>query len=207
MSNKSAEELAKEVSKPGKFSFIDRLRGRNYPTDEVVVYLDEKLGYKLLAVEQEMAGSDGHTPSFSEQKLLEEKHAELVEQLRASRYVVKLQGISNDDWDALVEEAAEQFPYEYDEIVNPFSGEKTRKVIETDERAEFFTMKLWAAFIQSITDSDGNVDDDVTVQTVKAFRGEAPFSAITRVGATIAKLRMATDWVEYIEDEDFLAKP
>lgn len=207
MSDKSAQELAEEVSKPGKFSFIDRLQGRNYPKDDVVVYLDEELGYRLLDVQRRMEGDDNHTPSIPEMKLLEKEHARLSAALRDSKYTIHLQGISNEDWDAIVDDAAEHFPYEYEETTNPFTGAKTKEVIQSQERSEYFTKMLWLKFIQSIEDSEGNVDSDISLGTISAFRKQAPFSAIARVSETIDKLRMATDWVEYVEDEDFLAKP
>jgi hypothetical protein len=202
MSNKSAEELAAEASERGTFSFIDRLRGRNYAKDDVVVYLNEDLGYKLYNLEEDLrvAAAD-RVPE------IEEKIKALREELAPEAYTFHMHGISNKKYDQLIDEAVEQFPEEFEEIVNPFTGEKSKQTIPSEDRNKLFTTKFWAACLDSIEFADGSVADDDKEAIVSAFKEEAPLAAIGRVSATINKLRLATDWIEYTEDEDFLAKP
>lgn len=203
MSEKTPEELAREGMTPKTFSFIERLQGRAYPEDDVTIYLDEKLGYKLLALHEEL-DAEGNAEKA---KVIEGKIDQVSKELQRSKYVFHCHGISNEANDAIVDEVAESFPYEYDETTNPFTGEKTKTLIPNDDRTEAYVRKLWAACISSITDPDGAVDKEVGLETVAAFRQEGPLSGIGRVTAMLNKLRMATDWVEFLEDEDFLVKP
>lgn len=203
MSDKTAEELATEANAPGTFSFVERLRGRNYAKDTVTVYLDEDLGYKLEALELEYRNDN---TSDKRVKELEKEIAATLAQLEPSKYVFHCEGISNKRYGELEDAANEKFPIEYDETVHPFTGEKTKTIINSNERNEWFTSELWAAHVAKIVSGDSE-DANVTPTVMTEFRDNAPLAALQRVGELINKLRMATDWIEYTEDEDFLVKP
>lgn len=204
MSNKTAEELAAETTEPGTFSFIERLRGRNYAKDTLVVYLNEELGYELNELVTEL--KDGDSVNADAVTKLEADIAAKIEELKPYAYTIELTGISNERYNELVAEAAEKYPYQYEET-NDILGRPEKVLTENEDRQEFFTALLWLSNIRSITDASGNTADDVGPDLVAELQNTAPLAVIHRINDTVSKLRLATDWIEYTQDEDFSAKP
>src|ERR1043165_2698208 len=97
------EAIADEQSQPGTFNLIERLQGRGMPTEDVDIYLDEKLGWDLVRLEEKhtLAKKD------AEAKELEAKIEKVKRQLQSSRYVFTLQGMSNERYDELIDEVTE----------------------------------------------------------------------------------------------------
>jgi uncharacterized protein Yka (UPF0111/DUF47 family) len=204
MSNLTPEELARQAGQHGTFSFIDRLRGRNYAKDDIDVYLDEDLGYKLERLHDALKSEE--VPVTMHEEIIEQIKS-VTAALEESKYTFYLEGMSNERYDELIDEAKEQYPYEYEEFTDPWSGKKVKSVIPLDERNELFTALLWAESIKKVVDHEGNVDESINSEFVATIRRQAPLAVIKRIGDTIDKLRMASEWIEYIEDEDFLVKP
>lgn len=200
--NEAARERAVEASKPGNFNFLDRLVGRNYPTEEVVVYIDEAEGYEIEKIEKLLSISKD--PGKRER--LEAALAEHRAKAEPSRFVFHLQGISTEEYDSLVDAAEEAYPYEYREGRNPLTFEPERTVIESTERDTFFRTALWAKFIRKVEDPDGNVDDNITPAWVARVSGLLPVMASLKIAKAVEALRMTTDWMDKIQGEDFLAK-
>lgn len=205
MSNKTAEELAADSSAPGTFSFAERLRGRNYAKDSVSIYIDEKLGYELAELELQYR-DDAANLSLDQINKLEADITAKIAELKPHEYVFDLEGISNKQYNALVDQANEKFPLEYEEGTD-FLGQKTKTLLESSDRDEFFTGILWLACFRKITAADGTTADDINPELIAEFRDSAPLAALSQINKTINKLRLATDWIEYTEDEDFLVKP
>jgi hypothetical protein len=202
MSDSTPEELAQAVSKPGVFSFTERLKGRNYPQETVIICLDERAGYEIYKLEQKLS----RLTDKEGVKAAEAEIARLREVVKAEIYTVHMEGISPEDYDALVDQAVAQFPYEYNEVENPFTGAKIQEVVTNDARDEYFRKLKWNAFIRKIEDHDGNINIP-DFETIDAFTKQAPLMAQSAVLDAVDKLRMATDWMNYIQDEDFLVKP
>jgi hypothetical protein len=205
MSNATPEELAATAREPGTFSFIERLRGRNYAKDDVAIYLNEELGYKLAELKAQI--KDTPTLSAEELAAIQEKIDAILVELAPDKYIFHIEGISNEDYDKLVDEAAEQVPYEYEETVDPWTGKKTQEPINSDKRNEYFTNALWAKVIRKVEYADGSFDESINSEFVEMFRRLGPLNALQHVGLTIEKVRMGSEWIEYAEDEDFLVKP
>jgi hypothetical protein len=203
MSNATPEELATAAREKGVFSFLDRLKGRNYAKDSVVIHLDEEKGYELTKLVEELK-AEGTTPEQQDALLaqIDAKRAELA----PDAYTFYLEGFSSERYDELIDDAKEQYPYEYEEIVDPWSGRKSKEPIPDEKRNEYFTQLLWAESIKRVESIDG-VDDNITPEFIATFRKQAPLDAIRRISVTIDKLRMASEWTEYAEDEDFTLKP
>lgn len=202
MSNKTPEELARESMAKGTFSFVERLRGRGYPKDDVVVYLDDDLGYKIANLERAYEAA----LDADEQKKIKQQILDLRDQAEPSKLVFKMQGISSKRYDELVDEANENFPVEYEESTD-LMGVKRKEEIPNPDRNEFFNVALWVEHILSIEDADGNQNTDtIDAALIKELRETAPLSAVARIAQTVDKLRVAVDWVDFLEDPDFLAK-
>lgn len=203
MSNATPEELASAVSQPGTFSFMERLLNRNYPKDTVEMYLDESLGYKLRQLEEKLS----LTTNKDQVKALEDELFAVREGLKGGKYTLHLEGISNEKYDELIDKAAELYPHEYDESNNPFTGSKVRSIKEEPLRDEYFTDLLWSHVVRKITDPSGATNEPVTEEDARAIRKYGPREGILRVAETVDKLRMAVQWMHYIQDEDFFPKP
>lgn len=200
--SEEAREIAQEQSKQGTFNFVDRLASRNYPTDDVEIFLDERAGHKIQKLTEDLMG----TKDPEQREVIEKQIEHASEEARASRYIVHLQGISTEEYDAVVDFANEKYPLEYTEQLNPLTRDIVRQVVPNEDRDLLYRTQLWAKFFQSIEDAEGNVDDKMTPEFISYFLRLAPVIAQIRVGIAIERLRMTTDWMDQIQGEDFLAK-
>lgn len=215
--NAQAKAAAENASKPGVFSFIDRVTNRNYPKDQVVAYLDEDGGYKIQAIDEERENIRLRTKLFKgnetvlaelgkELAKLDEQHEAIRESMADSRFVFELEGISTKLYDECVDAAQEQFPLEYRETRHPVTFALERHVIENEQREVFFRTLLWSKFIRRVTDPAGNVDENITPEWVGVVEGLLPVVAQIKIQETVHKLRMTTGWMDELQGEDFLAK-
>jgi len=198
----TARTVAEANSKPGKFSFLDRLQDREYPTEDVEVYLDEAAGLRIHKLTQELIASNDAEQS----EVLQKQIAYHSEKARKSRYTIHMQGISTESYDAVVDAAREEFPVEYRESRHPLTMALERTEIENEPREVYFRTHLWSKFIKSVEDPDGNIDDNITPEWVAVLLGHAPIIAQARIQVTLEQLRMTTAWMDEIQGEDFLAK-
>lgn len=197
-----AKAVAEEHSKQGTFNFLDRLANRNYPTEDVEIYLDERTGHQIEKLSQDLILQKDP----EQREVIEKQIAHLSEKARASRYIVHLEGISTESYDSIVDAANEAYPLKYNEYHNPLTAQREREVIPDVNREQYFRTHLWAAFIKSFEDADGNIDDRISPEFVAYFLKVAPIAAQVRVGTAVEKLRMVTNWMDQIQGEDFLAK-
>lgn len=200
-------EAAQAASEPGTFSFIDRLVGRNYPTSEVYLYLDEQAAYDRLHLIGELnQPTSVLTPE--DRVRMEGEIAALEKTLLDGRYTVTLQGFPPEQYDEILEEVNEQYPIEYTEYTNMFSGEKVKNEVDNPERTKLLLSMLWAKSIVKIEDPHGAVDDAVLDNgTAARMRGNSPIDARRRIDIRIQELRLASAWMDEIQDEGFLATP
>lgn len=195
---------AEAASEPGTFSFIDRLLGRNYPTHTVKVYLDEQTGFERTR----LATRAQTEKNADEAAKLEKQIEELDKKLAASRYSFVLQGFPPERYDAIIEEAREDYPAEFEEHVHPFSGERIRKEKPNDDFENLLWAKLWAESIKEIIDPAGAIDAaGVDVGTAANMRANFPIDGRRKIDVAIQDLRMGGMWMDSIQDEAFLATP
>lgn len=214
-STEDPRDVAIEASKPGAFSFLDRVTNRNYPTEEVVVYIDEEGAYKrsklLREIDEQMLLLRGDDKAAAAQRskkitILRNKTAELEERILKSRVVFHLEGISSDAYDELIDKAAEQFPVEYVESRNPLTMELERTPKSDDNREAYFRSLLWSKFVRKISDGEGNEDTTCTPAYMAAVMGAMPIVGVAHVQAAIERLRMTTNWMDEIQGDDFFPK-
>lgn len=215
--NDRAKAAAVEASKPGKFNFIDRVVGRNYPTEEVVVYLDERAGYEIDKAWVELARADDQIKAVGEDEVLlkdaRKNRAQVAEQIEAlaeaaaqSRFVFHLEGISTREYDKVVDQAREFFPLEYRETRNPITFAPERTVIASEEREIFFRTAMWAKVIRRVVDPNGHVDDEITPEWIGQVNDLLPAMAQQAIQDGVDALRMTTDWMDRLQAEDFFPK-
>lgn len=200
--SEEAKARAVEAGKPGTFSFVDRLAGRSYPSEDVVIYLDEAAGHKIETLLEDRANQkDGEQVN-----LIDKQIDALREKAAHSRFVVTVQGISNEDYDAVVDAARDEFPYEYRESRHPLTMALQREIIDNPDREQYFRTHSWAKFIRKVVAPDGSVDENITPEWVGVLFNHAPLMALAKIGMAIDRVRMTVEWMDRLQDEDFLAK-
>lgn len=199
------QAAAEQASERGTFSFIERLTGRNYPTSDVVMYMDEQAAFDRLVL---MAELEDETITVECRVEIEKRIEELEDQLRASKYVITLQAFPPEQYDALLAELDAQYPPEFDEHTNVFSGEKVKTEKDNPARTRLLFAMLWAKSIKKITAPDGSVDETVLDNgTAGHIRENFPIAARRDIDIRIQDLRLASAWMDGIQDEGFLATP
>ena len=93
-----------------------------------------------------------------------------------------------------------------DQLTRPTKS-REREVVESEAREQLFRNLLWAKYIESVTDHEGNVDDDITPELVAVFCLRAPIMAPIKVSEAVEKLRMTTAWMDELQGADFFPKP
>ncbi len=202
MTDFDASQAAQDSVQRGTFSFMDRLLGRNFPKSEIVVYLDEDTAFKRQAL------TEKKTADLEEAAKIQEQIDALDAQLAGSRYVFTLTGFDPNDYDTILSEIYAEYPAEYTEDVNPYSGAKVREEKPNEDRVKLLWAKLWARSITQIEGPDHTVDNSVLdVNTAGHMRGSFPIDGRRRIDIRIQELRMASSWMDEIQDEGFLATP
>lgn len=197
------KDIAVEQSKPGNFSLIERLQNRNLPEEDVDVYLDERLGWDLIRLEEKHADAK----KDAEARALEAKIEKVRKQLQESRYVFTLRGMSSERYDEIIDEVTEQYPFDYEETVNPLTGQRTKVEIPNEDRDQLFNTLFLAETIVKVQDPDGNVDESIDAAAVEFIKRLAPLDAVRRITNLATRMRMAVEWMDVIQDEDFSPKP
>lgn len=200
--NATPEEAAREASKPGNFSFLDRVTNRDYPTKALEIYLNEAGGLKIqeLLNEREKA---------TDKKAIDNIDSDLAlwrEKVKESRYIVHMEGISTEEYDKIVDEANEQFPVEYRESRHPLTMALERFAVENEDRDTYFRYHIWAKFIRKIEDINGNVDENITPEFIAVMSKALPIVAQIRIAQAVEELRMTTNWMDAIQGPDFFPK-
>lgn len=208
------EAIARDLLSAEKFSFADALRGRNNPRTSVRIPLDEDAAYKYGRVKAEIRdlelqlgrGEDAARIN-REKKALEKQLKEIEGYLAESTYTFHLKGIFAKDYDALIDRATEAYPYEYETVEVPLTGEKKKQIVESEKRAEYFENLLWEAYIEYVEAPNGAIDNDITLETVAVFKQMLPPSGAYEINSQMAEMRMVTGWVHELQDADFFPKP
>lgn len=200
--NEAAKAVAQAHLTEETFSFLDHLANREMPTEVVDIFLDEAAGHRINQLEV-----DRVTAANEEQIALIGKQIDHeIEKAKKSRYRVYLTGITNDVYDAIVDKAEEEFPYEYRESRNPLTMALERQVVPNEKRQTFFRVHIWAASIVKIEGPTGAIDENITPEFAGVLNAKAPVIALARIQAAIDRLRMASDWMDQLTGDDFLAK-
>ena len=210
------EDMVEAAKAPGKFSIVEALRDRAYPTDVVEVFLDESLAFIAADIESAIKKLGEKMDKQSDKKELEallkkqeeflNKKDKLVEEMGGARYVFHLQGISEGVREDLWRKSTERYPVKHENDRNPLTGKVERTEIESPERDKLFTSLLWESHIKKIVDPSGNEQEGITLEEAMELRRALPLASIGKITEAIEKMRAATAVFMMTVDEDFLAK-
>lgn len=196
-------ELVDAAKAPGTFNIINLLNERAYPTDEVVIYLDEASAYEASEIKKSILHYEGDESGLAP---LEDRLDVVTEKMRASALTVKVKGISEGKRAEILKEATSTYPIEYTREMNPMTGEFSREEKESQERDNLFTEFLWQASIVSLTDANGNIQEDLPYAAARDMRNSLPLAAAADITKTIEKVRISTAVFMLEVNEDFLPK-
>lgn len=205
MSDATVEELVNESKKPGIFSIVNVIKGRAYPSDDVTVYLDEETAYKAAKLQERLRDEAG-TLSEKEYSELDKELKAAVDELESKKYIFSIKGISEGRREELLNLSVAQYPLEYSEQKNPFTGEVTRTELEDRGRDALFTNFIWAEHIVKIVSPEGDEQQSITAEEVRELRAALPLASAAAINEAIEKIRVSTAVFMASVDEDFLAK-
>lgn len=208
--NDEVKEMVEEVTSPKSFNVIDAISNRSYPHTTVNVFLNEELAYEASVLEDEIDDLQPRAvndeSAAAKLDVLEKKRDAIVAELEASCLVFHVYGISEGDREDIYNIAVKDFPVEYEESKNPYTGESVKNEIDNVERDRLFTTLLWQAQIRKIVASDGAEQSDMTKDDVEKLRRQLPIAALGSINQAIEKVRIATASFMLKVNQDFLAK-
>lgn len=203
-------ELVDEVTSPKTFNILDAISKRSYPHDVVNVFLDEQLAYDAYALNDEVHElqelSINDKDAAAKLVEVEKKFTEAVDKLEASRIEFHVYGLSEGDREDIYNISVKEFPIEYEESKNPYTGESVKNEVENKDRDKLFTTLLWVAQIRKIVSPDGSVQEGLTKKDVEELRRNLPIASIASINEAIDKVRAATATFMIKVNQDFLAK-
>lgn len=193
------QDIANASTQQGTFNLIERLQGRGYPTEDVVVYLDEKTAWEIAQIDKRI----NDEKNDARVNALVAKREKLVAEVEKSKYTFTLQGMPNEEYDAIVDESRDTFPVETDSSIHPLTGQKQTWEVPNEDRDELFNRLFLAKAIVKVTDAEGGVDDDIDLVKTTFIMKHAPIDAIRRITKKAEDMRMVGEWMSEIETADF----
>lgn len=199
----------------GAFDLRQVLAERAYPTDDVLFYVDEDLGYAVLKIKEQVdilsnqvavANITGNKKAEAEANAaLQSAEYKLEETHKAfSPYTAHIRSISRRAKYDLQSKALHKYPIHRDLMGND-------DPLQEFERNHYMDQLIWAAHLQSITDPEGRIQifagtaaDDGNVEVVAGIMDQIPESAYKMIDAGINKLLDdGTRFESAAQEEDF----
>lgn len=214
MSDATVETIVAEAQSKKKFKFTDVLRDRVAATDTVVIYPSTADTYPIMAMVAEIGTIDTALESAKgaeKTKLTADRNA-LTEKIKAhyasiesKKVTLTIRGVSSGFREDALDEAIKAHPYEYEEQVSEFTGEKSKVEKTNPELNKLFSNLMWKGHILKAEGVDWE-QDGFSLEEVATLRRELPDAATNAIVETMTKVDMAVDWFKIGADEGFLAK-
>jgi hypothetical protein len=211
------EEIVNEAKKPGKFNIVDVVKDRGYPKDEINVFIDENVAFRIAEINEainsisnkmDSAGADKKTLDklLKQHEEILNTRQKLLDEMGEAKYVFHLTGISEGSRQDLFDKAVKKFPIKTVTKMNQVTGEMEEKEVENVERDRYFTSLLWEAGISKIVSPDGEEQEGITFEEADELRRILPLASLTTITEGLEKMRAATALFMMSVNEDFLAK-
>lgn len=156
------------------FDIVAILQNREFPKEEVPFYLDEAAAFELAKLDKE-ANRLTILDRGEELAVVEQKIADLTEQVKSSRYVYHLTGVSNKMRRDLMDAAYAKYPKEQD-YNSLMSSEKPN-----DERDQWFSTQLLWLMTEKIVDPNGAEMPRPSIEQIQAIQDLAPQASLTAI--------------------------
>lgn len=159
------------------FDLLGVLSGRDYPTLDVHVYFNEKLGFDIYRLEKQR--QEAFLSDDEQKEKIDKELTDLVNQSKNERWTVKLKSVSEQVRKDIQVSVDKEFP-----VKANFLGVSD----PNPERDELFTKKNWAVYIQAVEDPDGN-PNLVNDELIEKLYGLAPSGFHKAVNGGIRELQ------------------
>ena len=179
------------------FDVAEMFSGVAYPTSEVAVYMNARVGAEYSRLTEEaLAAVQAEDEEAG--KRIEARRKELLAEAEKSRFIFHLRGQSRERINAIRDQVEEEYPVEYD-----FLGR------EKPNRAgdEKYTDLIWALHIERIERPDGAILTAPTESDIRVIRNNAPDSESKKITNAIQEFSTSVqNGIEAIAQEhDFLS--
>jgi MoaA/NifB/PqqE/SkfB family radical SAM enzyme len=182
------------------FDIRNALADQDMPEVDVTIFLDEKTGRNIEAVERKIKSLGAK--DMDEIKELEGLRDELAAKLDESRFVIHLRGINRTRRNDISTKALSEFPYKRDMWNND-------DPVNEANRGAYMDKLMFQAYIVGISDREGNRQepDDNWPEVVDMILGSAPQLAIKKIGEALESLIEDVDWTRFtVQEPDFLSE-
>lgn len=194
ISGEEALKLVKAAQARGVFDITEFAKGRAYPQDTVVAYVDVDSAYELNKINTQintaLPGVD-----LSE---LEAKAQELTEKILASKIIFHMRGVNQSIIESINAKCNELHPPKADEYGNEQLDENWMKV---------WTCSLVASNLIKVENANGEVDERAfTYEEVDEFRKYLPKEVWDLITEKMQQLTLAGAYFKGLTDAGFLPK-
>jgi len=211
------EEMVNAAKKPGTFNIVDAVKNRAYPKDQVDVFIDEGVAFRVAEINEaidsigkamDKKGVDKKTLDtlLAKREEVLDSRDKLIEEMGGTKYVFHLTGISEGVRQDLFDKAVTKFPIKHEQKMSQITGEIEKEEIENIERDRYFTALLWQAGVQKILSPDGEEQEGISFEDALELRRSLPLASLTTITEALEKMRAATALFLMSVGEDFLAK-
>lgn len=194
ISGEEALKLVKAAQARGVFDITEFAKGRAYPQDTVVAYVDVDSAYELNKINTQiniaLPGVD-----VSE---LEAKAQELTQKILASKIIFHMRGVNQSIIESINAKCNELHPPKVDEYGNEQLDENWMKV---------WTCSLVASNLIKVENANGEIDERAfTYQEVDEFRQYLPKEVWDLITEKMQQLTLAGAYFKGLTDAGFLPK-
>ena len=187
-----AIELAEQAQSKEKFSLIDAIKGKSFPEQEVIVFLDDKAALDLMKLNDKMNRETD--PELL--KALEDEAVELAKAIKESSLHFRMRGVSQKAIEAVMDKCNERY-----EVKKGEDGTKNSLWLR-----DYITI-LVGMNIVSVTNSSNQVDEGpFDEEAVEEIRQSISATEWGKLVETMQKLTLAGGYFEQLTDAGFLQK-
>lgn len=187
-----AIELAEQAQSKEKFSLIDAIKGKSFPEQEVIVFLDDKAALDLMKLNDKMNRETD--PELL--KALEDEAVELAKAIKESSLHFRMRGVPQKAIEAVMDKCNERY-----EIKKGEDGTKNSLWLR-----DYITI-LVGMNIVSVTNSSNQVDEGpFDEEAVEEIRQSISATEWGKLVETMQKLTLAGGYFEQLTDAGFLQK-
>lgn len=187
-------ELVQTAQSKGVFNITDFAKGRAYPQDTVVAYLDVEAAYELNKLNDQMR----EVTDPAELEPLEKKAQELAAKVSDSKVTFHMRGVNQATIEKITASCDNKYPAKMDAL--------GRTVQDTNWLQEWTTL-LVGSNIVKIENAKGEFDErEFDLAATTELRHHLPKSVWELLIDKMQKLTLATAYFEGLTDAGFLQK-
>lgn len=188
-------KLVEKAQAKGTFNITEFAKGRGYPEDSVVAYLDIDAAYRLQKLTSQMSLG---LATEDELAVLEAEANELADRIKASKVIFNMRGVNQ----AYIEKISSDCDKKY-----PTSTDALGQQVDNPEWLREWTVGLVAANLASVENAAGELDQrEFTAEDVMDMRNHLPREVWDLLVEKMQQLTLAGAYFKGLTDAGFLPK-